>query len=110
VRVFDHEGRYPGALAVLERLNDGMVLAVRIKKVIVHAGKVDLVEGYGVGSGKRNTPVAFQRLRNDLTPGSMDNQRMELLIHVAVASFVQQDEMPFGKNLVAFVKALVQGV
>src|SRR3974377_1230640 len=57
---------------------------------------------------KRNSAVALNCLRDYLAPCSLDNQEMELLVHVAVTCFISVHQMSLGKNRVPFPETLLQ--
>src|SRR5215472_14483731 len=106
--VFIHQGGDSGAFPILKRLNDGMVVQVGVAEPVVHAGQVHLVERYGMGGRKGDATVALNCLRDYLAPRPLDDQRMELPVHVAVTRFVSLHQMSLGKNRVAFAEALLQ--
>jgi len=108
VSVFHHQSRNPGAFAVFQRLNDRMMLAMGIKKVIVHARKIDFIECNSVCGRKRDPIVACNRFGHYLATRPLDNQRMKLSVHLSVSGFVRLHQMALQEDLVAFVKALVE--
>src|SRR5262252_2658241 len=85
-----------------------MVLPVCVTQQVIHARKVKPVERYGMRGRKRDPIIVLNRLRNHLTTRSFDNERMKLLVHIAVASLVRLHQMAFGKNFVAFSQAVVE--
>ena len=108
--MFEHQRGHPGPFAVLKGLNDCMMLSVVIFQRLVHAGKINPIECNGVRGRKGYPSIALNRFGNYLASGSFDDERMELLVHVAVPGFVRVNQMAFGKNLVAFSETLVQGI
>ena len=84
------------------------MLAVRVEQVVVHAWKIYFVKSNGMCRRKWNSPVALDRLGDDFTPGSLDNQRMELSIHVAVPRFVCQNQLSFRKDFVSLTETFVE--
>jgi hypothetical protein len=108
MRVFHHERCHPGAFPIFQGLNNRMMLTVGIEQVIVHAGKVDLIECDGVRSRKRNPIIACDRFCHYLASRPLNNQRMKLPVHLAVPCFIRQDQVPLMENLVTFLKALAQ--
>jgi hypothetical protein len=108
--VFEHERGDPCPFAVLEGLNDSVMLAVVVPQRLVHARRVDPIECDGVRGCKGYPSVALDRFGDYLATGSFDDKEMELLVHVAVPGFVRVNQMPFGKNLVAFSETLMQGM
>jgi len=107
LRVLGHQGGHARALTVFQRLNDGVMLAVRVEQVVVHPWKVNFVKSNGMRRRKWNSSVAFDRLGDHFAPGSLDNQRMELSIHVAVPRFVCQNQLSFGKDFVSLTETFV---
>src|ERR1700731_4283998 len=75
-------------LAALERLDDGVVLAVRETQHVVHLFQVALVEREGLRSGEGNTAVPSQRLGQQRTAGFRENEAMEALVHLGIKPFV----------------------
>ena len=84
------------------------MLAVRIEQVIVHARKIDLIEGNGMRGRKRDPVIAGNRFRHNLAPRSLDDECMKLPIHLAISGFVRQHQIALLEDLVAFMKALVE--
>ncbi len=110
IGVLKHQGGDSSTFTILQGLNNGVMLAVRVVEHFVHARKVDSVERDRVRGRERNPTVAFNRFSDDLAPGSLHNQRMELLVHLTVSSFVRLDEVTLGENLITLSQALVQGL
>jgi hypothetical protein len=108
--VLNHQGGHARALTVFERLNDGVMLAVRVEQVVVHAWKVDFVKRNGMRGRKWDSPVALERIGDNFAARSLDNQRMELPVHIAVSRFVRQDEVPSGENFIPFTETFMQRV
>ena len=59
---------------------------------------------------ERDSAIALERRGHHFAAGSLDDQRMELLIHVAVAGFVRQNHVAFGEDLISLAETLVQRV
>src|ERR1700757_5475480 len=78
--------------------------------MVVHARKINLIEGYGVRGGERYTSIAFKRFSDYLAARSLNDQEVKLLVHVPISRFVCLDKMPLGKNLIAFPEAFVEGM
>jgi hypothetical protein len=108
MRVLDHQGSHARALTVFQRLNDCVMLAVRIEQVVVHARKVNFFECNGMRCRKGDSRVAIERGGDHLAASSFHDQRMELPIHVAVPGFVRQDQVPFSKDFISLTETLMQ--
>ena len=88
MRVFHHECGHSSAFTVFERLNDRMMLPVRIEQVIVHARKIDLIECNGMRGRKRDSIIPCNRFRHYLAPRSLDDERMKLSVHLPISGFI----------------------
>ena len=108
--VLEHQRGHPGPFAVLEGLNDRMMLAVVVFQRLVHPWQVNPIECNGVRGSEGYPPIALDRFGDYLASGSLDDEGMELFVHLAVPGFVRLNQMPLVKNLVAFPERLVQGM
>jgi hypothetical protein len=84
-----------------------MMLAMGIQQVIVHPGKIDLIECNRVRRRKRNPVIARNRFRHHFAARSLNNQRMKLPVHFAVSGFVRLHQVALMEYFVPFMKALV---
>src|SRR5579872_1276051 len=100
--MLEHQRRDPGAFTVLKGLDDRMMLAMVVPQRLVHAGKIHAIEGNGVGGRERYTAIPLDGLGDDFASRSVHDEIMELRVDVAVAAFVQMDQVAFGENLIAF--------
>jgi len=108
--MFKHQRSDPGTFPVFQCLNDRMMLAVRKSQRFVHAGKVDFIERNRVRSSEWDPTVALKRFGDHSAPSPLNDKRMELLVHLAVSSFIGLDQMSFGENLITLSQAFVKGL
>ena len=64
-----HQRLRPAALAVLERIDDAVMLSMGVKEHVVHPLEIGAVEGERLWTRERNPAVALQRLGEDDAAG-----------------------------------------
>src|SRR6185437_1944099 len=77
-------------------------------EIVVHSREVHIVEGHCVRRRERNSIIAFDRVCDHLTSSALDDELMDLLIHLAIPGLFGLEEMPLGKNLSPVPQALGQ--
>ena len=100
VGVLTHQGLHPAALAVLECLDDGVMLSMRLKEHFVHPLEISAIEGEGLWAGERHAIVALQRLGQNDASRLVLNQAVKARVHLRVRRFIVFLEPAFAEQLI----------
>ena len=106
--VLAHQRLGARALAVLQRIDDAVVLAVRVLQHVVHLLEIVLVEGQRLGAGEGHAAVAFERLGDDRAASLLEHQPMEALVHFRVQRLVALHDATLAEQRIAILQAGTQ--
>ena len=103
-----HQGLRPAALAVFERLDDGVMLSMCLEEHFVHPLQIGAIEGESLWAGERHPAVALQRLGKNDASRLVLNQAVKARVHLRVRRFIVFLEPAFAEQLITGMQAGTQ--